>query len=378
MAFALLLRKLRAFRSRTAPASYFVDENSFRHEVSRERLRADRNQSQLAVLLIELPTKYTARDLAFLGRFLHARLRLTDTAGRLSDDRIAVLLPETETPGAWKVADDIRAAYENRRGRLKIHLYVYPESDRDRILPETAPAEQTIGERVVASATGSFETLFCCRTPWWKRPLDVVGAVVGLVLSAPLVGLAAIAIKTTSRGPVFYCQEREGLVGRHFRIVKLRTMCVDAEGRMADLRNLNEQDGPAFKMRSDPRTTWVGAWLRRMSLDELPQFWNVLRGDMSLVGPRPLPTEESRQCDRWRRQRLQVKPGMTGVWQVFGRNAVAFDEWMRMDLRYIRQSTLWYDLRLLALTLTALRAPLFNAQQDPGNAVPGDTVSETA
>jgi lipopolysaccharide/colanic/teichoic acid biosynthesis glycosyltransferase len=131
---------------------------------------------------------------------------------------------------------------------------------------------------------------------------------------------------------------------------KLRTMHVNAEQRQQELRQYSEQDGPAFKMTDDPRTTWFGQWLRLFSLDEVPQLWNVMRGEMSLVGPRPLPTPESLACEAWQRQRLLVAPGMTCFWQVSGRNSVTFKEWMRMDLRYLRRRSLLCDARLLLST----------------------------
>jgi lipopolysaccharide/colanic/teichoic acid biosynthesis glycosyltransferase len=198
------------------------------------------------------------------------------------------------------------------------------------------------------------EALFVDRTPASKRAVDVLGATIGLIVAAPIFLALSAAIKATSRGPVFYSQEREGLGGRRFRIYKFRTMRLDAERQQATLRPYSEQDGPAFKMSRDPRITWLGRWLRRTSLDELPQFWNVLKGDMSLVGPRPLPTCESLQCAPWQRRRLTVVPGMTCIWQIWGRNTVPFEEWMRMDLQYVRRRSLGYDLRLLATTAPAI------------------------
>ncbi len=183
-----------------------------------------------------------------------------------------------------------------------------------------------------------------------KRGMDIVVATAGLIVTSPLMVILAAVIKTTSSGPVFYAQWREGLGGRLFRIYKLRTMCIDAHQHQDELRALSEQDGPAFKMRNDPRTTWIGRFLRRTSLDELPQLWNVLLGDMSLVGPRPLPALESFECLPWQRQRLLVAPGLTCIWQVKGRNTVTFVEWMRMDLQYLRRRSLICDLQLLLAT----------------------------
>ncbi|MEO6435738.1 MAG: sugar transferase, partial [Tepidisphaeraceae bacterium] len=180
------------------------------------------------------------------------------------------------------------------------------------------------------------ETLLVKRLPSWKRALDIVGATAGLVLLSPVMILSAILIKGTSRGPVIFKQRRAGLGGRPFRIYKFRTMSSDAEARKATLRAQSEQDGPAFKLASDPRVTPVGRILRETSLDELPQLWNVLKGDMSLVGPRPLPMDEAAECLQWQRRRLDVTPGLTCIWQVKGRSRVTFVEWMRMDVDYIR------------------------------------------
>jgi lipopolysaccharide/colanic/teichoic acid biosynthesis glycosyltransferase len=198
------------------------------------------------------------------------------------------------------------------------------------------------------------EGLLARPMPLWKRTLDLFGAVTGLVVLAPLLAVIAAAIKLTSPGPVLFRQRRGGRAGEPFTILKFRTMTVDAEQRKAHLRGQNEQDGPAFKIKQDPRVTSLGRILRCTSLDELPQLWNVLRGDMSLVGPRPLPCDESAACSRWQRQRLDVTPGLTCIWQVRGRGRVSFAEWVRMDLRYIRSHSLVLDLLLLVLTVPAV------------------------
>jgi lipopolysaccharide/colanic/teichoic acid biosynthesis glycosyltransferase len=184
--------------------------------------------------------------------------------------------------------------------------------------------------------------------------LDIAGAGVGLLLLSPLLTVVAVAVKLTSAGPVLFTQKRTGAGGRTFVLYKFRSMYVDAEGRKAELMTLNEQDGPAFKIRKDPRVTWLGRWLRSTSLDELPQLWNVLKGDMSLVGPRPLPCNESAACTIWQKRRLDVTPGLTCIWQVEGRSSVSFNEWIRMDLQYLEERSLKADLKLLARTIPAV------------------------
>jgi lipopolysaccharide/colanic/teichoic acid biosynthesis glycosyltransferase len=300
----------------------------------------------LAVLIIELPVdRRTDRDIAFLGTILRRRLRITDTAGYLPDGRVGVLLPDTPQAGAWKVASDVCDNYPPGHERPDCEVFMYPDESRPSLDESQNRAKQPVDLPVV-----TLESLFAQPTPILKRGVDIVAAMFGLLVTAPIFVLLAGLIKVSSPGPVIYSQLREGHGGRRFRMFKLRTMRVDADREQSSLRAFNEQDGPAFKMQNDPRTTWVGRILRRTSLDELPQLWNVLVGDMSLVGPRPLPTGESLECLPWQRQRLSIVPGLTCIWQVKGRNTVTFDEWMRMDLQYVRQRSFLYDLRLLITT----------------------------
>ncbi|GDX79776.1 hypothetical protein LBMAG42_15870 [Deltaproteobacteria bacterium] len=183
-----------------------------------------------------------------------------------------------------------------------------------------------------------------------KRAVDVVVALGGLVVLSPIMLLAAALIKIEDRGPVFFSQERSGLYGRSFPMYKFRSMCVDAEEKRKALEAKNEMDGPVFKMARDPRITRIGAFLRKSSIDELPQIWNVLRGEMSIVGPRPpLPAEVARY-ERWQMRRLSMRPGLTCLWQVNGRNKVDFDSWMRLDLEYIDNWSLFLDLKLILKT----------------------------
>ena len=187
-----------------------------------------------------------------------------------------------------------------------------------------------------------------------KRLIDVVVSVLAVVAAAPIMAVTALIIKLDSRGPVLFRQVRQGLNGRRFVLLKFRSMVHDAERQQEALSGENEMSGPVFKIANDPRVTRVGAELRRTSLDELPQLWNVLRGDMSLVGPRPpLPTEVQ-QYQRWQRRRLSMKPGLTCLWQVNGRSNVDFDEWMKLDMEYIDTWSLALDLKILARTIPAV------------------------
>lgn len=190
--------------------------------------------------------------------------------------------------------------------------------------------------------------------PTWKRLTDIAGAVVGLTIASPVLLGAAIAIKLTSKGPVLFKQMRTGQFGRQFPIYKLRTMVVNAEELKAILREHNERDGPAFKMARDPRVTRVGKILRSTGLDELPQLWNVLIGDMAIVGPRPLPCDEDAQCAVWHRRRLDTKPGLTCTWQISKSRKVSFEDWMRMDLRYSDRRSIARDVSLVLKTVMAV------------------------
>jgi exopolysaccharide biosynthesis polyprenyl glycosylphosphotransferase len=187
-----------------------------------------------------------------------------------------------------------------------------------------------------------------------KRVADVVVSALGLIVTLPLSALIAVLIKLSSPGPVLFRQERCGLRGRRFVVLKFRTMVEDADRRRSEVDHLNVMDGPVFKAPDDPRVTGLGRWLRRSSLDELPQLVNVLRGDMSLVGPRPPLPDEVARYQPWQRRRLAMKPGLTCLWQVSGRSGLDFATWMELDLAYIDSWSLWLDLRILAQTVPAV------------------------
>jgi exopolysaccharide biosynthesis polyprenyl glycosylphosphotransferase len=184
-----------------------------------------------------------------------------------------------------------------------------------------------------------------------RRVLDVLLSMILLVPASVAIGVAAIAIKLSSPGPVFFCQTRCGLHGRPFTMYKLRSMINDAEQRRVELESINEMDGPVFKSSRDPRVTNVGRVLRRFSIDEFPQLFNVVRGEMSLVGPRPPLPAEVERYERWQRRRLSMKPGITCLWQISGRNQIGFEEWMRLDLNYIDNWSLLLDLKILLKTV---------------------------
>jgi exopolysaccharide biosynthesis polyprenyl glycosylphosphotransferase len=188
----------------------------------------------------------------------------------------------------------------------------------------------------------------------FKYTFDRVAAALLLLLFSPFMLVIAVLIKATSgrwSDPVFYGQQRSGLHGKPFTLWKFRSMRIGADKELAELQKQNEMEGPVFKIKNDPRMTGVGRSLRKMSLDELPQLWNVLRGDMSLVGPRPPLPAEVAKYDRWQRRRLSMKPGITCLWQVMGRNQLSFDTWMKLDLEYIDRWSLLLDFKILCRTV---------------------------
>ena len=187
-----------------------------------------------------------------------------------------------------------------------------------------------------------------------KRAADFLGAALGLVVLSPVFLVVALAIKFDSRGPVFFRQARVGKDGREFPFYKFRSMVQDAEELKESLMHLNELEGPVFKISEDPRVTRVGRCLRKTSLDELPQLINVLRGEMSLVGPRPPLPCEVEKYEGWQREKLSVLPGITCLWQISGRNHIGFTEWMRLDIEYIRRQSFGLDLKILVRTLPAV------------------------
>ncbi|MGD0897229.1 MAG: sugar transferase [Thermoguttaceae bacterium] len=319
--------------------------------LERERTRADRMGEGFSLLMLSLAGERPKRAAAaHVARILEQRLRATDDAGWLNRWRVGIVLPATTPPGAWKVAGDIQKDLP-RDLPVEVAVLYYPS--------DFPPPRELIGESHAQGAgrpqsVSPMEPVFTQRLPFAKRCLDVVGAVGLLLLLAPLLAMTAICIKLTSPGPVLFKQQRSGRGGRPFLLYKFRSMVVDAEAKKQELMQWNEQDGPAFKIRNDPRVTRLGRFLRQTSIDELPQLWNVVRGDMSLVGPRPLVCNETAACRGWERRRLDVTPGLTCTWQVKGGSRVSFADWVRMDIRYIRSRSLRCDVKLLLQTLPAV------------------------
>lgn len=184
-----------------------------------------------------------------------------------------------------------------------------------------------------------------------KRSFDIAAACVGLVALSPVFLATAVAIKADDGGPVFFSQMRAGKDGRDFRFYKFRSMCTNAEALFEKMQEQNEQTGNAFKIRDDPRITKVGKFIRKYSIDELPQLINVIRGDMSIVGPRPILSHQMAKCSDYEKQRLSVRPGLTCIWQISGRADIKWEQWVELDLKYIREMSLWNDLKIILKTV---------------------------
>lgn len=365
------------------PSRELWTEPQLRRLVEKERFRAGRREIPFAFLIWEVIDDESSERLAAFARLACSTLRLTDEVGRW-EDRIGTLLTDTDAKGATIAADKLRQAAAEAGIGTVYEMFVYPDPPRGGSDGRThridAPhvsvgmsndasvsgeGSSPNGSRLDGSSAapvgesaalivGNLDALFVRATPIAKRLFDIVAALGGLIVLSPFLLAIALAIRLNSRGPAIFTQVREGRGGRNFTMYKFRTMVVDAEKRQAELRMFSEQDGPAFKMTRDPRLTSIGRFLRKTTLDEVPQLINVLKGEMSIVGPRPLPVGESHGCRTWQRRRLDVLPGMTCSWQAQAARQVTFDDWMRLDLRYAARPSLPEDLRLIARTVVTL------------------------
>jgi lipopolysaccharide/colanic/teichoic acid biosynthesis glycosyltransferase len=280
---------------------------------------------------------------------------MTDEAGWVDSRHIGILMPHTPGWGAWTLADAICLEFPKSVPLPDCKVYCYPSnwfvSDRAQ---HGDVAIRPTENGATEATTEAMEPLFFKPLPWWKRAIDILGSSLFLLVHAPIFLFVALLIRFTSRGPILFRQQRVGLGGRLFTMYKFRTMVEDAEQLKEHLHQMNEQEGPVFKIKKDPRLTVVGGFLRKFSLDEFPQMWNVLKGEMSLVGPRPPLPDEVAKYDLWQRRRLDVTPGLTCFWQVSGRSKVSFTQWMRLDLRYIAKRSPSCDATLLAKTVPAI------------------------
>ncbi len=277
------------------------------------------------------------------------RIWRSHEVGWLDDHHVGLLLHGASGEKASAYAEHVRSQLATSGVVPQWAVCSYPVPWRVSLSAQSASAEASPSEFSGSEIQGIRSPM-----PRWKRVMDVVLSSMALVALVPLMIPIAIVIKLTSKGPVVFRQSRAGLNGESFTCYKFRSMVDDAEKRKEDLMRCGDGAGATFKMLDDPRVTRFGRLLRQTSLDELPQFFNVLKGDMSLVGPRPLPLEEALKQDTWHRTRLLLKPGITCLWQVYSRHDRSLEAWSRLDIEYARRRSFWLDVKLLLLTIPAV------------------------
>lgn len=340
--------------STPVPTGEMLPREHFIAQLHREKRRADRSRSPLSLVIYRLAKSSEPGQTAALADLLAASKRETDILGQLGDDTVAVICPETGDDGVHRFIEKIDAL----SGDLPYSV-------------ESATYPDHLFEGLSASphlVHGPSPLLSHRRAPtrdayFMKRPLDMLGALLAIAIFSPLMLVAALAVKLSSRGPIIFRQARLGKDGVPFVFYKFRSMVANGDDRIHRdyVKNLikgenanvsGDDSAPHYKLKTDPRVTTVGRFLRKTSIDELPQLFNVLKGDMSLVGPRPPVPYEAENYQSWHLRRvLDIKPGITGLWQVEGRSRVTFDEMVRMDLRYIRGCSLTLDLQILVKTI---------------------------
>ncbi len=373
------IRKLFATRwtRRSQWSRLLLCQREFQRALSKERSRVDRHGGLFGFIILRLCDMQDAKaQIKLLAKLLHRRLRDTDEKGHLGPGRVGIVLPATDSFGTSLVLAQLLEIAKRAGLAIDGEAFVYPDQDLDhrKQQPQSVSESSTDSstERLSDSLSESFSdssnaeevaepavrplpvVLFASAYPRWKRTLDIVGALLGLLIASPIMIASALLIKATSPGPILFCQRRTGYLGKEFTILKFRSMVLGSEDLQSELRERNERDGPAFKITRDPRTTLVGRFLRATGFDELPQLYNVLLGDMALVGPRPLPVDEAAQCLPWQKHRADIKPGLTCFWQIAKSRNISFPDWMRLDLHYVKSASFILDLRLLARTVIAV------------------------
>jgi lipopolysaccharide/colanic/teichoic acid biosynthesis glycosyltransferase len=345
--------------NKMSPLGGIHSSDAFRTILERERARAERTGQifSLVVFSIDKDVGTDATSLEQLGYVLGQKVRICDEVGWYDGNCIGTILPGTSAEGARQFIDIIKERIKDVAPHLNCSIYSYPspwiKSDVHEKGSEEAQAPFDTGKSVER-----IEILFARPIPIWKRLLDFFGALFLLILISPLFTLVAFFIKIVSPGPIFYRQERIGYQGRRFTLWKFRTMHVNnnAAGHEQYLTYLIESDAPMMKLddKRDHRIIPFGNVLRSSCIDELPQLINVLLGDMSLVGPRPCLPYEAEKYLQWHTRRFDTVPGMTGLWQVSGKNRLTFKQMIRLDIRYARKMSLWLDAKILFLTGPAI------------------------
>jgi exopolysaccharide biosynthesis polyprenyl glycosylphosphotransferase len=345
-----------------------LKQETFRAMLALERRRAERSRKPFVLMLLDSSAVHTNRGAVLVERLASVvsdAIRESDLVGWYQEGVVlAVIFTEVSLDGNCvntevlhsKVARALRENLDHTlASKLVITVHLFPESwDKDH--PDRVADLKLYPDVSERDAKKRFPTVI-------KRGMDIVGSGTLLLILSPVLAAIAVAIKLTSKGPVIFRQDRLGQFGKSFQCLKFRTMCADNDPKIhreyvqnfiagkVQQEYKNEARPVIYKIKNDPRLTPIGRFLRKTSLDEFPQFWNVLRGEMSLVGPRPPVSYEFEAYDFWHRRRVfEVKPGVTGLWQVSGRSRTCFDEMVRMDLRYSQRWSLWLDLKILLAT----------------------------
>ncbi len=379
-----------SIKRRTIVESSIYDEKEFREIIGRERDRVDRHNGKFSLVSFGVRTLHRKENISEpLIRVLLARkLRSIDYAGRCCSGHISVMLHNADSKGAMCYVRNICHLYGNEANPIEFSIFTYPDESKnkgDGGIPECFPSDfpligskkdferksfcaKNIQEELSRisppASTGmlkdnssprwGFRNIFVKKMSVWKRIFDIVGSAVCVFIFSPIMLLLALIIKLSSTGPIIFKQKRAGICGRPFTFYKFRSMIINAEEKKKELLSHNLRTGPVFKMSNDPRVTFVGKFIRKWSLDELPQFFNVLKGDMSLVGPRPPTLDEVPEYDEWHKRRLDIKPGITCIWQVYARHNKSFENWVRLDIDYARSQSLLLDLKILFKTIPAV------------------------
>ena len=356
-------------RKNIPEAASIKSATAFQAILTKERARVDRNSHVFSLVAFDVGSQDSCMD--SINNFvcqLKKQIRITDEIGWLDNCTIGVLLFNALSEEASLFIEKIKRNC-SQETLCECSISTYPEGMVEHHHDEGVHKE--LGNSCHHSIPGStslhdhhkttdeqiglrLQPVFFDRGSVWKRLCDIIVSSIALVALSPLMVAIAIAVKLTSKGPVFFNQQRAGLGGAPFRFLKYRTMHVDAEEKKSELLQFNERTGPVFKMENDPRVTRLGMFLRKWSLDELPQFINVLMGHMSLVGPRPPTLDEVEKYDSWHNYRLEIKPGITCIWQVYARHEKSFENWVRLDIKYRQKQSFLFDMKLLALTLPAV------------------------
>ncbi|GBC63774.1 sugar transferase [Desulfonema ishimotonii] len=373
-----------AFIRRKRLPDCICSEEEFRRILACERARVDRGGQMFSLVIFDIGNAAASRMLSrHLQRLLVSRLRSGDEIGWIDARHIGAILPNAAPDGAWRFAITIRETISPICSPPRCYVYAYPNEYRDKddgnitrpkdrfpeALPDTSGTGSDAPDQFISPlhsdpipmrncAKLPVHLLSGCRLPLWKRWTDIGGALLGLVISSPMLLLVSLMIRTVSSGPVLFRQERIGYGGTPFTLLKFRTMKSDADilAHRQHLSRLIKEgaEKPMTKLDDDARIIPFGRILRKLCIDELPQLINVLRGEMSLVGPRPPIPYEVDEYLKWHNGRLDVVPGMTGLWQVSGKNRLTFKEMVRLDIRYARCRSFWLDLKILLMTPVAI------------------------